>query len=87
MPPLAYKLDALGTWLFMAAGIVAALALIGAVLVISTTIDTLGLVSPQVESKSRIAIAVVVLGSGIAGAGITAGLGGILKALVRRGEL
>jgi hypothetical protein len=87
MPPLAYKLDALGTWLFMASGVVVVLALIGAVLILSTTVDTLGFVSPQVESKSRIAVAVVVLGSGVAGAGIVAGLGGILKALIRRREL
>jgi hypothetical protein len=87
MPPLAYKLDALGTWLFMAAGVIVALALIAAILVLSTTVDTLGLVSPQVESQSRVAIAVAVLGSGIAGAAIVAGLAGVLKALVRRREL
>jgi hypothetical protein len=87
MPPLAYKLDALGTWLFMAAGVVLVCTLIAAILVLSTTIDTLGLVSPQTESQSRVAIAAVVFGAGISGAAIVAGLAGILKALVRRREL
>jgi hypothetical protein len=84
---LAYKLDALSTWLFMAAGLVLVCTLIGAILVLTTTINTLGLVSPQAESRSRFAIAAVMFGSGIAGAGVVAGLGGILKALVRRREL
>ncbi len=87
MPPLAYKLDALGTWLFMAAGVIVVLALVASLLVLSTTVDTLGLVSPQVESQSRVAIAAALFGTGLAGGGIVAGLAGILKALVRRREL
>jgi hypothetical protein len=87
LPPLAYKLDALATWLFMASGMVIVCTLLGALLVLTTSIDTLGLVSPQTENKSRFAIAVIVFGSGIAGAGIVAGLAGVLKALVRRREL
>jgi len=87
LTPLAYRLDALSTWLFMAAGAVLVCTLIGAILVMTTTIDTLGILTPQTENRSRFAIAAIVFGSGIAGAGIVAGLGGILKALVRRSEL
>ena len=87
LPPLAYRLDALSTWLFMACGVVILCTLVGALLVLTTSIDTLGLVSPQTENKGRFALAVIVFGAGLAGAGIVAGLGGILKALVRKREL
>jgi len=87
LSPLAYRLDALATWLYWIAGIVLACAFLAALIVISTSVDTLGLVSPQVESQSRVAIAVALIGAGFAGAGIVAGLGGILKALVRRRDL
>ncbi len=85
--PLGSKLDTLATWLFLTAGVVLCLGLIAAVLALSTTIDTLGIVSPQVESQSRLAIAAAVFAGGLAGAGIVAGLAGILKALVRRRDL
>jgi hypothetical protein len=84
LSPLGSKLDTLGSWLFLTAGVVLALGLIAAILALSTTIDTLGIVSPQVESQSRLAIAAALFGAGLAGAGIVAGLAGILKALVRR---
>jgi hypothetical protein len=85
--PLGSRLDTLATWLFMTAGVVLCLGLIAAVLALSTTIDALGIVSPQVESQSRLAIAAALFGGGLAGAGIVAGLAGILKALVRRREI
>jgi hypothetical protein len=84
---LGSKLDALATWLFMTAGLVLLLGLIAAILALTTTIDTLGVVSPQVESRSRVAVAAALFGGGLAGAGIVAGLAGILKALVRRRDL
>jgi hypothetical protein len=87
LSPLGSKLDTLGTWLFMTAGVVLFLGLIAAILALSTTIDALGIVSPQVESQSRLAIAAALFGAGLAGAGIVAGLAGILKALVRRRDL
>lgn len=86
-PRLGSKLDTLATWLFMTAGLVLVLGLIAAILALSTTIDTLGVVSPQVESRSRAAVAAALFGGGLAGAGIVAGLAGILKALVRRRDL
>jgi hypothetical protein len=87
LAPLAYKLDALSTWLFMAAVVVIVCTLVGALLVLTTTIETFGVLTPQATSRSRFAIAAIVFGSGVASAGIVAGLGGILKALVRRREL
>ena len=77
----------LATWLFMTAAVVLFCALIAAILALSTTIDTLGIVSPQTESHSRLAVAAALFGGGLAGAGIVAGLAGILKALVRRRDL
>jgi hypothetical protein len=87
LSPLAQRLDGLATWLYWIAAIVLVCAFLAAVIVISTNADTFGLVSPQVETQSRTAIAVALIGGGFAGAGIVAGLGGILKALVRRREL
>jgi hypothetical protein len=84
---LGSKLDVLATWLFMIAGVVLLCGVIAAILALSTTIDTLGVVSPQVESQSRLAIAAALFGGGVGGAGIVAGLAGILKALVRRRDL
>lgn len=83
-PTLAYRLDGLATWLFIAAVVVLFCGVIAAVLALSTTIDTLGIVSPQTESQSRLAVAAALFGAGLAGAGIVAGLAGILKALVHR---
>ncbi len=82
--PLAYKLDVLATWLFIAAVVVLVCGVIAAVLALSTNIDTFGVVSPQTESRSRLAVAAALFGGGLAGGGIVAGLAGILKALVRR---
>ncbi len=82
--PLAYKLDVLATWLFVVAAAVFCCGLIAAVLALSTTLDTFGIVSPQTESQSRLAVAAALFGGGLAGAGVVAGLAGILKALVRR---
>jgi Na+/proline symporter len=82
--PLAYKLDLLATWLFIAAVVVLCCGVIAAVLALSTTVDTFGIVSPQTESQSRLAVAAALFGGGLAGAGIVAGLAGILKSLVRR---
>ena len=82
--PLGYKLDVLANWLFVLAIVVLLCGLIAAVLALSTTIDTFGVVSPQTESQSRLAVAAALFGGGLAGAGIVAGLAGILKALVRR---
>ena len=87
LSPLGYKLDVLSTWLFVMAGVVLCFGLIAAILALSTNFDTLGIVSPQVESRSRLAIAAALFGGGLAGAGIVAGLAGILKALVRRRNL
>jgi hypothetical protein len=84
---LGSRLDVLATWLFTIAGVVLLCGVIAAILALSTTIDTLGVVSPQVESNSRVAVAAALFGGGLAGAGIVAGLAGILKALVRRREL
>jgi Na+/proline symporter len=81
---LAYKLDLLATWLFIAAVVVLCCGVIAAVLALSTTVDTFGIVSPQTESQSRLAVAAALFGGGLAGAGIVAGLAGILKSLVRR---
>jgi Na+/proline symporter len=80
--PLAYKLDTLATWLFVTAAVVLCLGLIAGVLALSTNVDTFGIVSPQAESQ--LAVAAALFGGGLAGAGIVAGLAGILKALVRR---
>jgi Na+/proline symporter len=82
--PLAYKLDTLATWLFVTAAVVLCLGLIAGVLALSTNVNTFGIVSPQAESQSRLAVAAALFGGGLAGAGIVAGLAGILKALVRR---
>jgi hypothetical protein len=82
--PLAYKLDVLATWLFIAALVVLCCGVVAAALALSTNIDTFGVVSPTTESQSRLAVAAALFGGGLAGAGIVAGLAGILKALVRR---
>jgi hypothetical protein len=74
----------LATWLFIAAVVVLVFGVIAAVLALSTNIDTFGVVSPQTESQSRLAVAAALFGGGLAGAGIVAGLAGILKALARR---
>jgi hypothetical protein len=87
LSPLGSKLDALATWLFATAGVVLCCGLIAAVLALSTNIDALGVVSPQVASQSRLAIAAALFGAGLGGAGIVAGLAGILKSLVRRRDL
>ncbi len=87
LSPLAQRLDGLASWLYWVAALVLACAFISGLIVLSTNADTFGLISPQVETEGRLAIALAVIGGGFAGAGIVAGLGGILKALVRRREL
>lgn len=87
LSPLAQRLDGLATWLYWVAGLVLACAFISGLIVLGTNADTFGLISPQVETEGRLAIALALIGGGFAGAGIVAGLGGILKALVRRREL
>jgi hypothetical protein len=87
LSPLAQRLDGLATWLYWVAGLVLACGFVSGLIVLSTNADTFGLISPQVETEGRIAIGLVFVGGGFAGAGIVAGLAGILKALVRRPEL
>ena len=87
LSPLAQRLDALATWLYWVAGLVLACAFVSGLIALSTNADTFGLVSPQVETDGRVAVAAALIGGGFAGAGIVAGLAGILKALVRRREL
>ena len=87
LSPLAQRLDALATWLYWVAGLVLACAFVSGLIALSTNADTFGLVSPQVETDGRVAVALALIGGGFAGAGIVAGLAGILKALVRRREL
>ena len=56
--PQMFRALAGGPWLEgLTAGLVLLLGLIAAILALSTTIDTLGVVSPQVESRSRVAVA------------------------------
>lgn len=76
------RLDLLATGLFLVAGLVLALSLIGAVIVASSS-DSLGILAPDVERQGRGLAAVAALGAGFAAAGVLAGLGGILKALLR----
>ena len=87
LSPLAQRLDALATWLYWVAGLVLACAFVSGLIALSTNADTFGLVSPQVETDGRVAVALALIAGGLAGAGIVAGLAGILKALVRRREL
>jgi hypothetical protein len=87
LSPLAERLDGLATWLYWVAGLVLACAFVSGLIVLSTNADTFGLVSPQVETDGRVAVALALIAGGFAGAGIVAGLAGILKALVRRREL
>ena len=87
LSPLAQRLDALATWLYWVAGLVLACAFVSGLIALSTNADTFGLVSPQVETDGRVAVALALIAGGFAGAGIVAGLAGILKALVRRREL
>ena len=77
------RLDLLATALFCVAGLVLALSLIGAVMIASSS-ESLGLLSPDVERQGRGLAAIATLGSGFAAAGVLAGLAGILKALLRR---
>ena len=87
LSPLDQRLDALATWLYWVAGLVLACAFVSGLIALSTNADTFGLVSPQVETDGRVAVALALIAGGFAGAGIVAGLAGILKALVRRREL
>jgi hypothetical protein len=84
---LAYRLDALSTWLFWTAGIVALLCIVSGLLAMSTNIDTLGLLSPQAQTQGRTAVGLALIGLGLGGGGIIAGLAGVIKALVHRREL
>jgi hypothetical protein len=86
-PQLAYRLDTLATWLFYTAGAVVVVCIVAGLLALSTNIDTQGLVSPQAENSGRTAIGLGMIGVGLAGGGIIAGLAGILKALVHRDNL
>ena len=83
LSPLAQRLDALATWLYWVAGLVLACAFVSGLIALSTNADTFG----QVETDGRVAVALALIAGGFAGAGIVAGLAGILKALVRRREL
>jgi hypothetical protein len=87
LSPLAAKLDTLSNALFWVAGVVFVCAFLGALFAASTNVDTLGLLTPQAESHSRLAIVAIVFGTGFAAAGVVAGLAGILKALVRRRDV
>ena len=75
------RLRMLAMGLFWAAGVVLALSLIGAITIAST--QTLGFFNPDVEQEGRSLIALATLGAGFTAAGMLAGLGGILRALVR----
>ena len=76
------RLRTLSTALFWAAGIVLLLSIIGAITVASS--QTLGVFLPEVEQQGRGFVALATLASGFTGAGLLAGLGGILRALLRR---
>jgi hypothetical protein len=73
-------LDALARALLWAALAVLVLAVIGAVAVATSETSLPGLDVLQRENRGLIAIAA--LGGGIAGAGVLAGLGGILRLMV-----
>ncbi|MDX6668231.1 MAG: hypothetical protein QOK04_1611 [Solirubrobacteraceae bacterium] len=76
------RLRTLANALFWSAGIVLVLSIIGAITVAST--QSLGLFAPEVEAQGRGFVAIGALGAGFTGAGMLAGLGGILRALLRR---
>ena len=75
------RLRMLAIGLFFAAALVLVLSVIGAITIASS--QGLGLFAPDVEQESRGLIAVGALGAGFTAAGVLAGLGGILRALVR----
>jgi hypothetical protein len=75
------RLRVLAIVLFWAAGLVLVLAVIGAITVASTD-QSLGLFAPEVEKEGRGLVAVASLGAGFTSAGVLAGLGGILTALL-----
>jgi hypothetical protein len=77
------RLKMLAVGLFWAAGLVLVLSLIGAITVASTD-QSLGLFAPEVEKEGRGLVAVAALGAGFTSAGVLAGLGGILTALLVR---
>ena len=76
------RLRVLAIALFWAAGLVLLLSVIGAITVASTD-QSLGLFAPEVEKEGRGLVAVAALGGGFTSAGVLAGLGGILTALLR----
>ena len=84
---LGQRLDQLANVLFGLAGVVLLLAVIGAIVGASTEVDTFGLVDESVTESGRSGVLVLALGGGLTAAGVLAGLGGILKALVRRDDL
>jgi hypothetical protein len=77
------RLGVLAIALFWGAGLVLLLSVIGAITVASTD-QSLGLFAPEVEKEGRGLVAVAALGAGFTSAGVLAGLGGILTALLRR---
>jgi hypothetical protein len=82
---LEHRLAVLAIALFWAAGLVLLLSVIGAITVASTD-QSLGLLAPEVEKEGRGLVAVAALGAGFTSAGVLAGLGGILTALLRSDE-